>query len=239
MTCTSALHSLMVAHAFIRSGMASAALFGGTESCLTEYTIAQLKALRIASRGGEWPCTPCLRAERAGNSVTLGEAAGCAYLMKADGTTLPGDMRLLGLGWSLESTPSATGISEDGEGFETAMRNATSALDPGRRVDCVILHAPGTNKGDEAELRAVRRVLPEAPLCTTKHLTGHTYGASGMVSLLLAQALLGGAGWPGFPYPSQANSGAFEAPKTVLINTAGFGGNSISVIVGPFDRSPA
>ncbi len=239
MTCTSAFHSLLIAHAFVRSGMASSALFGGTESCLTEYTIAQLKALRIYSRGGAWPCTPCLRAETLANSVTLGEGAGCAFLLKADGTFVPGDMTLLGLGWSLESTPSATGISEDGEGFATAMRNAICGLPPGRRVDCVVLHAPGTSKGDEAELRAVRRVLPHAPMCTTKHLTGHTYGASGMVSLALAQALLGKCGWPGFPYPSQAESVPFEAPRTVLINTAGFGGNSIAVIVGAPNPLPA
>ncbi|MEI6517483.1 MAG: beta-ketoacyl synthase N-terminal-like domain-containing protein, partial [bacterium] len=64
MTCTSAFHALLIATAFLRGGMASAALFGGAESCLTSYTVAQLEALRIYSRErSEWPCRPCASSE--------------------------------------------------------------------------------------------------------------------------------------------------------------------------------
>lgn len=231
MTCTSALHSLLVAKAFIDSGMAKRALFGGTESCLTPYTLAQLTALRIYSQQpGQWPCRPCSAAEQRVNSVVLGEGAGTALLCRDD-SFKAGDMAVLGLGWSLEAAPSATGISEDGAGFELAMRRALSELPAGVSIDAVIMHAPGTAKGDGAELSAVQRLLGQVPVCSTKHLTGHTYGASGMVSLAMAQWLLAGGGWDGFPYQSTAQSSRFEAPRTLLLNTAGFGGNSISLVV--------
>lgn len=232
MTCTSAFHSLLVSHAFVSSRMASAALFGGAESCLTPYTLAQLDALRIYSRQeGPWRCRPCTSADPRSNSVMLGEGAGCALLMPDDGERIPGDLHLAGIGWSLESIPSATGISEDGIGFEVAMQKALGSTHGGVPIDAVILHAPGTIKGDEAELLALERLLPGVPACTTKHLTGHTYGASGMVSLALAQILLNGGSWQGAPYPSQALGTGFESPRGVLINTAGFGGNTISIIV--------
>lgn len=232
MTCSSAFQSLLVAYAFVRGGLAPTALFGGAEACLTSYTIAQLRALRIYSEhGGPWPCRPLSAEEGAGNSVALGEAGGTALLTTDDSAVAPGDMRLLGLGWAVEETPSATGITADGRAFEHSMRKAIASLPTGAAVDAVILHAPGSRKGDLAELRAVNRVFGDISLLTTKHLTGHTYGASGMVSLALAQALLEGAPWSGLPYPTPLCPALRRPPRSVAINTAGFGGNSITVIV--------
>jgi 3-oxoacyl-[acyl-carrier-protein] synthase II len=237
MTCSSAYHSLLVALGFLRSGMAQAALFGGAESCLTPYTIKQLEALRIytADRDGEWPCRP-FAAQGEGeisNTVMLGEGAGCGIVRFHDGITLPGDLELLGIGWQMERIPSATGVTADGAAFEGAMRYATEGSGIGR-VDAVIAHAPGSVRGDEAELAAVSRVFGvETPVLSTKHLSGHTYGASGMVSLALAAYLLEGGTWPGFPYPTRLSelcSG--RSLERIMINTAGFGGNVISLVVG-------
>ena len=234
MTCSSAFQSLLTATAFVRSGMSSAAIFGGAEACLTPYTIAHLEAIRIYSDGPmPWPCRPCGSVSVASNTVALGEGAGTAILIKDDGVRLDGDLEILGVGWAVEETPTATGLSADGRAFERSMRMALAELPSAVSVDTVVVHAPGSVKGDEAELSAVSRVLSdEVMVVSTKHLTGHTYGASGMVSLALAQALIGGAQWGGFPYESAARGRQKGASQVVLINTAGFGGNSVSVIVG-------
>ena len=234
MTCSSAFQSLITSCAFIRAGFAPAALFGGSEACLTPYTIAHLEALRIyADVNKSWPCRPCGSASSAANTVALGEGAGTAILMEDDNTEVEGDLTLLGIGWAVEETPTATGLSADGRAFERSMTMALGQLSHGQCVDTVVVHAPGSVRGDEAELRAVARTFGETVMvCSTKHLTGHTYGASGMVSMALAQALLSGASWRGFPYESAVGGGIVEAPRTVLINTAGFGGNSVSVVVG-------
>lgn len=233
MTCSSAFQSLIVAVAFIRGGLTGAAIFGGSEACLTPYTIAHLEALRIYADGlNSWPCRPCGSFNGASSTVALGEGAGAAILMDDDRANVEGDLDLLGIGWAMEETPTATGLSLDGRAFERSMRAAVAQLPEGKTVDAVIAHAPGTVKGDEAELSAVARVFGgSVVVCSTKHLTGHTYGASGMVSLALAQALLQGAPWVGFPYATAVRSVPVSGLKTILINTAGFGGNSVSVIV--------
>lgn len=237
MTCSSAFHSLLTSLAFVKSGLAPVALFGGSESCLTPYTIAHLEALRIYAEGGvSWPCRPGGSRDGLANTVALGEGAGAALLLADDGVRQQGDLELLGIGWAIEETPSATGISLDGLAFERAMAMALNAMPSGRKVDTVIAHAPGSIKGDEAELRAISRVFGDVMVCSTKHLTGHTYGASGMVSMALAQHLLDGGSWGGFPYASRVVSASVKRPQGVLINTAGFGGNCISVVVGAGNR---
>jgi len=233
MTCSSAFHSLLVARGFVGSGMCRAAVFGGAEACLTPYTLAQLEALRIYTTATDaWPCRPFADGEEVRSSVALGEGAGTAILQMSDGVSAPGDLEVLGLGWAMEEIPSATGISADGAAFEASMRMAVGQLPENTSVDCVVAHAPGTRRGDEAELRAIVRVFGEVGVVSTKHLTGHTYAASGMLSLALAQALLYGEGWGGFPFPARVSPILRGAPRAVAINTAGFGGNSITLIVG-------
>jgi 3-oxoacyl-[acyl-carrier-protein] synthase II len=236
MTCSSALHSLLVAKSFISSGMARAALFGGSEACLTPYTVAQLEALRIYGGADEaWPSRP-FDSEARENAVILGEGAGTALLILTnnDSELRVGDLELIGIGWALESIPSPTGISEDGVAFERAMRMACMAAGPhGVKIGAVVAHAPGTLGGDGAEQRAIERVFGEALIVSTKHLTGHSYGASGMLSLGLAEALLGGLAWPGFPYSNRRGaSSCLEPGSVVVVNSAGFGGNAVSVIIG-------
>ena len=237
MTCSSAFHALLVAKAFVAGGMCRAALFGGAEACLTPYTLAQLEALRIYTTAwDEWPCRPLVDSEEIPNSVALGEGAGTAVLLLDDGRNLEGDLEVLGIGWSMEEIPSATGISVDGRAFEGSMRMAAAQLPPSCDVDGVILHAPGSRRGDEAELSAVARVFQRAGVVSTKHLTGHTYASSGMLSLSLAQSLLHGGAWAGFPYPVRCRAELSPSPHAIAINTAGFGGNAITVIVGPSRR---
>jgi 3-oxoacyl-[acyl-carrier-protein] synthase II len=213
MTCSSAFHSLLVAMSFLKAKLAKACLFGGAEACLTPYTIAQLEALRIYTDDtGIWPCRPMSGEEASRNSVTLGEASGTAVLLSDCEPHLPGDLDLLGLGWAMEEIPSATGISIDGMAFRRAMKMAASLLGP-QAVDAVIAHAPGSIKGDQAELKAIRETFGNIPVFTTKHLTGHTYGASGMVSLSLAKALLEGAPAAELPYPSCLAHQPLKTPR--------------------------
>jgi 3-oxoacyl-(acyl-carrier-protein) synthase len=55
-------------------------------------------------------------------------------------------------------------------------------------IDVIVMHAPGTIKGDLTEYKAIQKLFGESlPLLTTnKWKIGHTFGASGMLSLELA-----------------------------------------------------
>jgi len=216
--------------------MTQAAIFGGAEACLTPYTIAQLKALRIYSEYRDsWPCRALDISPNSLNSVVLGEGAGTAVLLRLDegDRALPGDLELLGIGWAMEKIPSPTGISEDGAAFERAMRMAVAGLSGADTVAGVVMHAPGSQRGDRAELAAITQVFGEIPIYSTKHLTGHTYGSAPMLNLSLGKALIEGLEWGYFPYQSQVigKISNARAGNVVLVNSAGFGGNAVSVAI--------
>ena len=103
-------------------------------------------------------------------------------------------------------------------------------------VDVVIMHAPGTTQGDQAELRAVQSIFGENSsssfphIVSTKHMTGHTLGASGGVSLDLALEMIQRGEVVRFPYETEVRQEIVK-PETVLVNAVGFGGNAVSVIV--------
>ena len=67
-------------------------------------------------------------------------------------------------------------------------------------------------------------------LISTKHQTGHTLGASGALSLDLAIEMIIREESISFPYPTEMNQKKI-APKTILINAVGFGGNAVSIII--------
>ena len=54
-------------------------------------------------------------------------------------------------------------------------------------IDAIVMHAPGTIKGDSSEINAIFKIFcNKTPFLTTnKWKLGHTFGASGMLSLEL------------------------------------------------------
>ena len=111
------------------------------------------------------------------------------------------------------------------------MKMALQGHDPDS-IDAIILHAPGTLKGDSAEYKAVQKVFGESlPLLTSnKWKIGHSLGASGLLSLELAVMMLEQQVFVPVPYLPANNS---DKPlQKILINAVGFGGNAVSILVG-------
>ena len=85
-------------------------------------------------------------------------------------------------------------VAPSGEGGERSMRLAISTLPEGRHVDYINSHGTSTVVGDVTEMEAVRRVFGRGttpPVASTKSLTGHSLGATGVheaiYSLLMMQ----------------------------------------------------
>lgn len=85
-------------------------------------------------------------------------------------------------------------VAPSGEGGERSMRLALATLPEGRRVDYINAHGTSTPAGDVVEVGAVRRIFGAAnmpPIASTKSLTGHSLGATGVheaiYSLLMMQ----------------------------------------------------
>ncbi|WP_424968519.1 MULTISPECIES: beta-ketoacyl-ACP synthase I [unclassified Dinoroseobacter] len=74
-------------------------------------------------------------------------------------------------------------VAPSGEGGERSMRQALATLPDGRSVDYINAHGTSTPVGDVTEIEAVRRVFGEGstpPVASTKSLTGHSLGATGV-----------------------------------------------------------
>ncbi|MFI0394747.1 beta-ketoacyl-ACP synthase I [Paracoccus jiaweipingae] len=74
-------------------------------------------------------------------------------------------------------------VAPSGEGGERSMKLALDTLPEGRKITYVNAHGTSTPAGDVTEVRALRRVFGEGnvPLtASTKSLTGHSLGATGV-----------------------------------------------------------
>ncbi|MDB6180321.1 beta-ketoacyl-ACP synthase I [Paracoccus fistulariae] len=74
-------------------------------------------------------------------------------------------------------------VAPSGEGGERSMRVALATLPEGRKVSYVNAHGTSTPVGDVGEIEALRRVFGEGntpPVSSTKSLTGHSLGATGV-----------------------------------------------------------
>ncbi len=85
-------------------------------------------------------------------------------------------------------------VAPSGEGGERSMRLAISTLPEGRKIDYINSHGTSTVVGDVVEMEAIRRVFgvgATPPVASTKSLTGHSLGATGVheaiYSLLMMQ----------------------------------------------------
>jgi 3-oxoacyl-[acyl-carrier-protein] synthase I len=74
-------------------------------------------------------------------------------------------------------------VAPSGEGGERSMKLAIATLPKGRHVDYINSHGTSTVVGDVTEMEAIRRVFGRGttpPVASTKSLTGHSLGATGV-----------------------------------------------------------
>ncbi|WP_394331906.1 beta-ketoacyl synthase N-terminal-like domain-containing protein [Flavobacterium caeni] len=226
-TCSTALHALLNGVAWLRSGMADKFLVGGSEAPLTPFTIAQMKAMKIyANDVSDYPCR-ALDLEKKQNTMILGEAAAVCCLERGEKPNALGYVS--GIGYATEVLEHNVSISAEATCFQKSMHMALGGT-PLHEVDAIVMHAPGTKAGDLTEWRAVQKVFGQHMplLTTTKWKTGHTFGASGMLSIELALLMMQHNTFVGVPFVESTEA---RDIKRVLVNAVGFGGNAVSVLL--------
>lgn len=248
-TCSTALHALLNGVAWLRSGMADKFLVGGSEAPLTDFTVAQMRALKIYSNINErqsepvedfltknnYPCR-ALDFEKNQNTLILGEGAAicCLETGRKDNALA----FIEGIGYATEILEHNISISAEATCFQKSMKMALENTNLSE-VDAIVMHAPGTKAGDLTELKAIQKVFGAStgsaqanlPLLTTnKWKIGHTFGASGMLSIELAILMMQHQEFIGVPFAET------QKPRTqirkVLVNSVGFGGNAVSILLG-------
>ena len=232
-TCSTALHALLNGVAWLRAGMVVKFLVGGSEAPLTDFTIGQMRALKIYSIEHTvepfdgWPCR-AFDLEKTQNSLTLGEgAAVCCLEIGRKENALA---FIEGIGYATEILEHNISISAEAICFQKSMKMSLQNTNLSE-VDVIVMHAPGTKTGDLTEYKAIQKVFGnDLPMLTTnKWKIGHTFGASGILSIEMAILMMQHQEFIGVPFAK------VQKPRNqirkVLVNAVGFGGNAVSVLL--------
>ncbi len=228
-TCSTALHAVLNGVAWLQSGLANTFLVGGSEAPLTAFTIAQMKALKIyaSESTSNYPCQ-ALNLEKKRNSMFLGEGAAVACLER--GYQENALALIKGIGYATEPLKHNISISSEADCFQKSMKMALGDISVDK-IDAIVMHAPGTVKGDLAEYNAIKAVFGGTipALTTNKWKIGHTFGASGILSLELAILMLKYQEF--IPVPFIENKSMPQKLNKIIINAVGFGGNAVSILL--------
>lgn len=139
-------------------------------------------------------------------------------------------------------------VAPSGEGGERSMRLALDTLPEGRRISYVNAHGTSTPAGDVTEIKALRRVFGEGavpPVSSTKSLTGHSLGATGVheaiYSLLMMQHGFIAASANVMELDPEIRPEEIATSRidnvdfdSVLSNSFGFGGTNATLVMSKF-----
>ena len=159
---------------------------------------------------------------------------------QARGATILGE--IVGFGISSDGEDM---VAPSGEGAVAAMQQAIAGLaDP---VDYINTHGTSTPVGDVPELHAIRKVFGDKipPFSSTKSLTGHSQGATGVQEaiyslIMLMKGFVAGSANVDTPDPALRDmplvtkSRAADV-KQVLSNSFGFGGTNACLVLKRWD----
>ncbi|QEA13208.1 beta-ketoacyl-ACP synthase I [Comamonas flocculans] len=136
-------------------------------------------------------------------------------------------------------------VAPSGEGAMACMRQAIAGLDG--PIDYINTHGTSTPVGDMQEVRAMQAVFGDSvpPFSSTKSLTGHSLGATGVQEAIYCMLMLQGGFVAGSinvdtPDPQLADMPLVTATRdarltTVLSNSFGFGGTNASLVLRRWD----
>jgi 3-oxoacyl-[acyl-carrier-protein] synthase II len=247
--CASAAQAIGLAFDLIRAGRADVMVAGGTEACLTPFSIAMFaKAGILSQRRGE-PAAASRPFDRDRDGIVLGEGAGVVVLESAAHAKRRGahlHAELLGFGSTCDAL-SLTAVPQDGGGLARAIE---AALADARRtpadVDYVNAHGTATLAGDRAETAALKAALGDharrVPVSSTKSMTGHLIGAAaGIEAIACARAIVEGVVPPtiNLEHPDPAcdldyvpGEARRQPVKVALSLSMGFGGTNACLVLG-------
>ncbi|MBN2906421.1 MAG: beta-ketoacyl-ACP synthase I [Rhodobacteraceae bacterium] len=139
-------------------------------------------------------------------------------------------------------------VAPSGEGGERSMKLALATLPEGRKIDYINAHGTSTVAGDVTEVKAVRAVFGEGQtpvIGSTKSLTGHSLGATGVheaiYSLIMMEKGFLSASANITELDPEIHEGEIITElregveiDSVLSNSFGFGGTNASLVLSKF-----
>jgi 3-oxoacyl-[acyl-carrier-protein] synthase II len=245
--CAASNHAIGQAWQSIRMGEAEAMVVGGTESGITELTVAGFSQMAaLSTRYNERPEEASRPFDADRDGLVMGEGAAALILEERTAALARGAQvyaEVIGFGQSADAYH-ITAPSEDGSGAALALRRAlrSAGIAP-EDVGYINAHATSTPAGDISETRAIRTAFgahaASVAVSSTKSMTGHLFGAAGAIEAIATiLALRDGVVPPTINLvtpdpecdldyvPNEARSAAIEV---ALSNGFGFGGHNAVV----------
>jgi nodulation protein E len=176
--CASASHAIGMASLLIRHGYVSAAIAGGSDSCLNPGTLTAWEALRVMAPD---TCRPFSQSRK---GMVLGEGAAVLVLESLNSARRRGAVILAELSGFGMSSDAVNLVSPSRDGATRAIQAALSAarMNP-EWISYVNAHGSGTISNDLTETHALHRVFGlharRLAISGTKSMHGHAMGAAG------------------------------------------------------------
>ena len=236
--CAAAAQAIAEGFRTIRRGEVDLAIVGGHDSMLHPFGLLSFVVLGALSPGLGRPF------DKNRDGFLIGEGAAMIVLeseahARARGARVRA--RVLGAGTSVDGH-AATAPQPEGLGAEAAMRAALqdAGID-GAAVDHVNAHATATPVGDIAEAAAIGRVTPGATVSSFKGAIGHTIAAAGAIEAAGCIAALEHEFMPGTAGLLERDPAVTidvlpapvaRAPRLIVSNSFGFGGQNAALVFG-------
>lgn len=190
--CASATHAIGEAFRKIKDGYLDACVCGGTEACISEFTLGGFNTMHALSKATELDsCSTPFDLNRQG--FVLGEGCGILILeelehAKARGAKIYAEIAGYG---ATGDAYHMTSPSPEGIAAARAMSDAyKEAGCKAEDVDYINAHGTSTSLNDKYETNAIKIAFGEdaarkVVINSTKSMTGHLLGAAGAVEAII------------------------------------------------------
>ncbi len=245
--CASSAAAVSDAFNLIRLSKADVIVTGGAEAPITECGIGGFGSMQALSTRNDDPQTASRPFDKDRDGFVLGEGSACVILeelehAKARGAKIYAEMTGAGL---TADAHHITASHPDGKGSAEAMRLAVA--ESGMQlsdVDHINTHGTSTPLGDVSETRAIANLFgehaPHISVTSTKSMTGHLMGATGVVEVIATVLAIKDSVVPPTINHFTDDSGlpqldyTFWKPKHrsvdfAISNAFGFGGHNVSL----------
>lgn len=187
--CSSSLVAVHQACLSLRSGDCEVAIAAGVNLLLAPQMYVWMSQAGMLSPDGK-----CYAFDRRANGMVPGEAAVAVVLKRlsqarADGDEIYGVIRGSGINYDGRTN----GVTAPNGAAQTELIrdvHARAGIDPAN-IEYIVTHGTGTRLGDPVEINALNDAFktvstssPSCALTSTKSNVGHTFAASGLVSLV-------------------------------------------------------
>jgi len=244
--CASSTHAIGEAFRKIKDGYLDVCLCGGTESCISEFTLGGFNNMKALSRSDQLD-RASIPFDKERNGFILGEGSGILLIeelehAKARGAKIYAE--IAGYGATCDAYH-MTSPSPDGEAAAMGMKLAyqEAGLDAAD-IDYINAHGTSTGLNDKYETTAVKIALGEenarkVKINSTKSMIGHLLGAAGAVETIVTALTIHDGiihGTAGYKVPDEecdldycVNGNVEQEVNAALTNSLGFGGHNATL----------